>query len=66
MVSLDAMELIADTARQGRAVLLATHRLDEIREFCDEVVVITRGRVRYVGPPAGQDLVQLMSETELA
>lgn len=58
----EAMELVAELAGSGRAVLLASHRLDEVRSFCDTVVVIRSGRVRFVGPPASADLVGMMSE----
>lgn len=60
--SLDAMELVSELAGAGRAVLLATHRLDEIRSFCDRVVVLLDGRVKYEGSPDRDDLVALMSE----
>jgi ABC-2 type transport system ATP-binding protein len=62
--SVEAMELVAGLAESGRAVLFASHRLDEIRSFCDEVIVIRDGQVRYAGPPTGSDLVALMSEEE--
>lgn len=60
--SMDAMELVSDLAISGRAVLLATHRLDEVRSFCDRVVVLRDGRVRYEGSPDRDDLVALMGE----
>ncbi len=53
--SLDAMRLVLELASQGRAVLLATHRLDEVREFCDRVVVLEQGRLTHVGTPATTD-----------
>lgn len=58
----EAMGLLAELAGSGRAVLLASHRLDEVRTFCDKVVVIRSGRVRFIGPPGDVDLVAMMSE----
>lgn len=58
----EAMTLVAELAGSGRAVLVATHRLDEVRGFCDRVVVLREGRVRYQGAPRDEDLVALMSE----
>lgn len=34
----------------GRAALWSTHRLEEIGEICDKVIVIDEGRVDYAGP----------------
>lgn len=36
-------------ADEGKAVLLSSHRLDEVEKICDRVVVILEGRVHYVG-----------------
>lgn len=58
----EAMGLLAELAGSGRAVLLASHRLDEVRAFCDKVVVIRSGKVRFIGPPGDIDLVAMMSE----
>jgi ABC-2 type transport system ATP-binding protein len=48
--------LIRTLAHSGRAVLMASHDLDEVVTVCDRVVVLVGGTVRYVGPP--KDLVQ--------
>jgi len=61
--SAETMTLIRRLADAGRAVLFATHRLDEVRDGCDRVVVLTSGRVRFDGAPAGADLVALMEQT---
>jgi simple sugar transport system ATP-binding protein len=37
----------------GTAVLLITHRLDEVRQVADEVTVLSHGRVVHNGPAAG-------------
>ncbi len=36
----------------GRTVLAAIHDLDLAARFCDELVLLTEGRVRTAGPPA--------------
>jgi ABC-2 type transport system ATP-binding protein len=35
--------------KRGRTVLWATHRLEEVREICDRVALIDRGRLRFEG-----------------
>ena len=42
-------DLMADAASRGTAVVWATQRLDEIRGFADQVTVLDRGAVRFVG-----------------
>jgi ABC-2 type transport system ATP-binding protein len=72
LASADVAELLRGLAAEGRAVLLASHRLDEVAAVCDRVVVIGDGQVRHVGPPtdlgAGRDgmirgLVELLEDT---
>jgi len=46
---------IGDFRQEGRAVLLATHDMDEAEQLCDRVGVIDRGRLVAVGAP--RDLV---------
>ncbi|MGH9195180.1 MAG: ABC transporter ATP-binding protein [Acidimicrobiia bacterium] len=48
--ALQIQELVASVAGQGAAVLWATQRLDEIRDFAGSVVVLAEGEVRYSGP----------------
>lgn len=38
---------------QGTAIVLITHRLDEVREVADEVTVLSHGRVVHHGPATG-------------
>ena len=45
-------DLVAESARNGAAVLWATQRLDEIRGFADRVTVLDRGEVRFSGSVA--------------
>jgi ABC-2 type transport system ATP-binding protein len=41
--------LLRSTAADGVAVLLSSHRLDEIEAVCDRIVAIVGGRVRFDG-----------------
>ena len=45
------MELFRTLASGGRTVVCITHNLDHV-SMCDRVVVLTRGRLAYCGPPA--------------
>ncbi len=45
--------LLADLKARGKTILFTSHRLDEVRLLADRVVVLDRGRVRAVCPPAG-------------
>jgi ABC-type multidrug transport system ATPase subunit len=45
----DVGEIIRDLAARQVAVLLSSHRLDEIEKVCDRIVVLTSGSVRYSG-----------------
>ncbi|MGH2583490.1 MAG: ABC transporter ATP-binding protein [Dehalococcoidia bacterium] len=41
----EVRELIPELARQGRAVLLASHLLHEVEQVCDRVAIIRRGKL---------------------
>jgi ABC-type multidrug transport system ATPase subunit len=41
--------LVREAADNGAAVLWATQRLDEIRDFADRVTLLSHGRVRFAG-----------------
>lgn len=49
LVSADVHDLLRRLAGEGRAILLSSHRLDEVASVCDRVVVVVGGSVRYVG-----------------
>jgi ABC-2 type transport system ATP-binding protein len=53
-------DLVAEAARRGTAVVWATQRLDEIRGFADQVSVLDRGKVRFLGT-----VPQLMAISEV-
>jgi ABC-2 type transport system ATP-binding protein len=46
-----AMGLLRELAEEGRAVLLSSHRLDEVAATCSRVVVLVDGEVRFCGQP---------------
>ncbi|MFI1164878.1 ATP-binding cassette domain-containing protein [Streptomyces sp. NPDC020801] len=50
---LDFRELIRSLARDGIAVLLSTHLVEDIGAACDEVLVLHGGQIRYRGAPKG-------------
>ena len=41
--------MIRELAADGIAVFLSSHRLDEIEQACDRIVVVTDGAVRFDG-----------------
>jgi ABC-2 type transport system ATP-binding protein len=42
-------ELLRRLAGEGHAVLMASHRLDEVETVCDRAVVLLGGEIRHVG-----------------
>jgi ABC-2 type transport system ATP-binding protein len=53
--------MLRKTARSGVAVLLSSHRLEEIEQVCDRIVAIVGGSIRFEGTPA-----ELAGETRFA
>ncbi len=51
-------EYIAGLRRQGKAVIVCTHRLDEASRLCDRFGLLHRGRLRHQGT-----LSELLAET---
>jgi ABC-2 type transport system ATP-binding protein len=45
-------ELLRQLAAEGHAVLLSSHRLDEVAAVCDRVIVLIGGTVRFDGTTA--------------
>ncbi len=45
-------EMIRSLADDGRAVLISSHRLEELERIADEVAVLVDGRIRFSGPTA--------------
>jgi ABC-2 type transport system ATP-binding protein len=65
--------ILEERAAEGKAVLLSSHRLDEVSEVCDRVVALVGGRVKFAGRPSDLDdrgggaasaLIALLSEHE--
>ncbi|MEX1133342.1 MAG: ABC transporter ATP-binding protein [Acidimicrobiia bacterium] len=50
--SLEVMEAIRGLADAGHAILIASHRLNEVVAGCDRAVLLVDGRVHFDGPPA--------------
>jgi ABC-2 type transport system ATP-binding protein len=42
--------LIADLADDGVAIVLSSHRMDDLASMCAEVTILTTGRVAFTGP----------------
>ncbi|GBD06919.1 ABC transporter ATP-binding protein NatA [bacterium HR21] len=42
-------ELLRELRSEGRAIVLSTHRMEQVEEFCDDVVLLHRGRVLLQG-----------------
>lgn len=45
------LERIREFQREGRTIVLVTHGLDQVAEFCDRAVVLDHGRLAADGPP---------------
>ena len=60
LASDEIMTLLRRQADTGRAILMSSHRLDEVAAVCDRVVALARGRVLYDGEiPTGDSIVSL-------
>lgn len=46
----EMLELVAEVGRAGTAILLSTHVLGDVDAICDHVVLLSRGRIGFVGP----------------
>ncbi len=58
------MEKFVEFRDQGRTIVLVTHDMNSIRNFCDRAVWLTHGRVTGEGDPA--DVVDEYTETMLS
>jgi ABC-type multidrug transport system ATPase subunit len=61
LASEDVMDLLRSQADAGRAILMSSHRLDEVAAVCDRVVALAQGNVVYDDrvPTAGDRIVSL-------
>jgi ABC-2 type transport system ATP-binding protein len=62
VASLEMGRHLRKLAGEGRSILFSSHRLNEVSEFCDRVVVMTGGKVRHVGIPSDVDVDMLTKE----
>jgi ABC-2 type transport system ATP-binding protein len=42
--------VLTDLAAEGRTVILSSHRMDDLAALCDEVTLLSGGRVVFTGP----------------
>src|SRR5699024_11072572 len=59
----ELMKIIRALADEGKAIILITHKLDEIKQSADRCTVIRRGKVIgtvNVAEPSQQELVDMM------
>lgn len=42
-------ELLRELRAEGCAIVLSTHRMEQVEEFCDDVVLLHRGRILLAG-----------------
>ena len=45
-------EMITEMAKEGKAIIISTHILEEVDAVCNKVVVIADGEVKFEGTPA--------------
>lgn len=55
IASAETATLLREVAADGCAVLLSSHRLDEVESVCDRMVVLVAGQVRFNGAPVDFD-----------
>jgi ABC-type multidrug transport system ATPase subunit len=49
LATADVARLVREAAHEGTAILLSSHRLDEIQEVCDRIDVLVGGSIRFDG-----------------
>lgn len=42
-------ELIAQLRQEGKAILVSSHNMSEVKKLCDRVVIMHKGRIRFQG-----------------
>ena len=55
LAAIEVNALLRRLADDGKAILLSSHRLDEVRAICDRVVLLVEGTVRYIGAESDLD-----------
>jgi len=49
----DVRALLANMRDEGRTIFISSHLLSEVEQICDQVAVVSKGRMVYQGPLAG-------------
>lgn len=44
-------DLLNDLKKKGRTILITTHEIDYMEDICDEAVILSKGRLVYLGNP---------------
>ncbi len=60
ITSRDVIELVRDAKKQGKTVVLSTHRMEEAAKLCDRIAIIHKGRIHLTGT-----LTELQQKTGL-
>jgi simple sugar transport system ATP-binding protein len=55
----DLLTILKCLRSEGKGIVFITHKMTEVLEVCDQVVVLRAGRVSGKGPVAGMDKVKL-------
>ena len=58
------MDRIRDLQRQGKTIVLVTHSLEQVSEFCDRAIVLESGKIVFDGEP-GNAIQVLRKDFEL-
>ena len=65
-------DIVIDLKRQGRTILLSTHRMDQAEKLCDEICLINRGRavlnghIREIKAAAGKRSIEIDLDSSAA
>lgn len=46
-----AKKVFARMKRQGKTVIIVSHELDQLKEYCDRVIWLEKGKIIMAGPP---------------
>jgi len=57
------LDKVRSFQREGRSIVIVSHALDQVRQLCDQAVMLDHGRVRAIGAP--DDVVREMRLTIL-
>lgn len=46
-------QILEELKKTGITILLTSHFMDEVEALCDEICILRKGRIRYIGTVAG-------------